>query len=46
MDNSNLALLKPTAAFIGASWAALAIGMIGYAVGIWNAVGVELNEQE
>jgi len=45
MDNSNLTILKPTAAFIGASWAALAIGMIGYAVGVWNAVGIELNEQ-
>ena len=42
---SNLMLLKPTAAFIGASWAALAIGMIGYAVGVWNAAGIELNEQ-
>jgi uncharacterized membrane protein YiaA len=45
MDNSNLTLLKPTAAFIGASWAALAIGMIGYAVGVWNAAAIELNEQ-
>ena len=45
MDNTNLAILKPTPAFIGASWAALAIGMTGYAVGVWNAVGIELNEQ-
>lgn len=45
MDNTNLAILKPTPAFIGASWAALAIGMTGYAVGVWSAVGIELNEQ-
>ncbi|MEV6601034.1 inner membrane protein YiaA [Actinoplanes sp. NPDC051346] len=28
---------KPTAAFIGASWAALFLGVLCYAVGLWNA---------
>lgn len=28
---------RPTAAFIGASWAALAIGSIGYLVGLYNS---------
>ncbi len=28
---------KPTAAFIGASWTALLIGMTSYCIGLWNA---------
>jgi uncharacterized membrane protein YiaA len=28
---------RPTAAFIGASWVALLVGMIAYSVGLWNA---------
>jgi uncharacterized membrane protein YiaA len=28
---------KPTAAFIGASWFALLVGVIGYCIGLWNA---------
>ena len=35
---------KPTAAFIGASWAALFAGAIAYFVGLWNA-GMQLNEK-
>jgi len=35
---------KPTAAFIGASWLALLIGMGAYLVGLWNA-SMELNEK-
>jgi len=35
---------KPTAAFIGASWFALLIGMVGYCIGLWNA-GMALNEK-
>jgi uncharacterized membrane protein YiaA len=30
-------LQKPTAAFIGASWAALFVGSITYLVGLWNS---------
>lgn len=28
---------KPTPAYIGATWAALAIGVAGYLIGLWNA---------
>lgn len=35
---------KPTAAFIGASWVALFVGMIAYCVGLWNAE-MALNEK-
>jgi uncharacterized membrane protein YiaA len=28
---------KPTTAFIGASWAALSIGVIGFIIGLWRA---------
>jgi uncharacterized membrane protein YiaA len=35
---------KPTAAFIGASWFALLIGMTSYCIGLWNAE-MELNEK-
>ncbi len=28
---------KPTAAFVGASWAALLLGVVTFAVGLWNA---------
>ncbi len=37
-------LLQPSAAFIGASWAALLVGLIGFLVGLWNAE-MELNEK-
>ncbi len=35
---------RPTAAFIGASWAALLAGVIAYVVGLWNAA-MPLNEK-
>lgn len=28
---------RPTAAFVGASWAALLLGVVTFAVGLWNA---------
>lgn len=34
----------PSAAFIGASWAALLIGITAYFIGLWNA-DMELNEK-
>lgn len=34
----------PTGAFIGASWAALGLGVISYCIGLWNA-HMELNEK-
>ena len=36
--------LQPSAAFIGASWAALLIGVIAFIIGLWNAE-MELNEK-
>lgn len=35
---------KPTAAFIGASWAALLIGLVGYIIGLWRSE-LPLNEK-
>jgi uncharacterized membrane protein YiaA len=35
---------RPTAAFIGASWAALLIGASAYLLGLWNAQ-MQLNEK-
>lgn len=37
-------LQKPSAAFIGASWAALAVGVIAYLIGLYNA-DMQLNEK-
>ena len=35
---------KPSAAFVGASWTALLIGIVAYNVGLWNAE-MALNEK-
>ncbi len=35
---------KPTAAFVGASWGVLFIGLVSYCIGLWNA-DMELNEK-
>ena len=35
---------KPTAAFVGASWAALLVGTAGFVIGLWNAQ-MQLNEK-
>lgn len=35
---------KPTAAFIGASWSALLVGMTSFCIGLWNA-NMMLNEK-
>jgi len=36
--------MKPTPAFVGASWFALGLGLISYCIGLWNA-DMELNEK-
>jgi len=36
--------VKPTGAFVGASWSALIIGMVSFCVGLWNAE-MMLNEK-
>ncbi len=43
-SNQNFMGIRPTAAFIGASWVALGIGLISYCIGLWNAA-MELNEK-
>ncbi|SEG69696.1 Uncharacterized membrane protein YiaA [Bryocella elongata] len=35
---------KPSAAFVGASWLALLLGMLGFVIGLWNAT-LQLNEK-
>ena len=35
---------KTSAAFIGAAWLALAVGMLAYLIGLWNAA-MQLNEK-
>lgn len=35
---------KPTSAYVGASWAALLIGITSYCIGLWN-VEMQLNEK-
>lgn len=36
--------LKPSVAFVGASWLAMLIGMTSYCIGLWNAE-MQLNEK-
>jgi uncharacterized membrane protein YiaA len=36
--------LKPTGAFIGASWGVAIIGLLSYCIGLWNA-NMQLNEK-
>jgi len=40
----NKGLQKPSAAFVGASWAVLLIGAVAYLIGLWNA-NMPLNEK-
>src|SRR5918997_4554355 len=35
--NQKFPSIKPTAAFVGASWAALLLGLVSFVVGLWNA---------
>jgi uncharacterized membrane protein YiaA len=37
-------IFQPTAAFIGASWMALLVGIAAYNIGLWNA-DMQLNEK-
>lgn len=40
----NTAVQKPSAAFLGASWMALLVGVAAYLIGLWNAT-MQLNEK-
>lgn len=35
---------KPTSAYVGASWAVLGVGVLGFLIGLWNAE-MMLNEK-
>lgn len=35
---------KPTNAYLGATWASLGLGVVGYLIGLWNAA-MEMNEK-
>lgn len=37
--------LRPSGAFIGASWAALLIGTLAFLIGLWNNSSMQLNEK-
>jgi uncharacterized membrane protein YiaA len=43
-QKENISPIKPTPAFIGASWLALGIGLISYCTGLWNS-DMMLNEK-
>lgn len=44
MESKQIQIQKPSAAFIGASWAALFIGIAAFNIGLWNA-DMQLNEK-
>jgi uncharacterized membrane protein YiaA len=37
VSNHSTTPAKPTAAFVGASWTVLLLGLVSFAVGLWNA---------
>lgn len=39
-----MAMNRPTSAYIGASWAVLGVGVLGFLIGLWNAQ-MQLNEK-
>ena len=43
-EGNGMDAIKPTPAFIGASWVSLGIGLISYCIGLWNA-DMMLNEK-
>lgn len=44
MNSQTITSHKPSSAFVGASWAALLLGIVAFVVGLWNA-GMQLNEK-
>ncbi len=41
----DLSHLRPSNAFVGASWTSLVIGILAYLVGLWNTPAMALNEK-
>ena len=44
MNSQAITSHKPSSAFVGASWAALLLGIIAFMAGLWNAA-MQLNEK-
>ena len=44
MDQQNYQENKPSSMFAMASWAVLAIGVLGYLVGLWNVELMSIGE--
>ena len=44
MNNQAVSSNKPSSAFVGASWAALLLGVVAFMMGLWNA-SMQLNEK-
>ncbi|WP_219702944.1 inner membrane protein YiaA [Marinomonas lutimaris] len=44
MNSAEQKINQPTTAYIFATWAAMAIGVLGYLIGLWNAA-LEFNEK-
>ncbi len=45
ISKSQLTVYKPTAAYVGTSWAAMLIGVLAYLIGLWNAQNMLFNEK-
>lgn len=45
MNNQAVSSNKPSTAFVGASWAALLLGVVAFMAGLWNASSMQLNEK-
>lgn len=45
INKSQLAAYKPTAAYVGTSWAVMLVGVLAYLLGLWNATNMLLNEK-
>ena len=43
-SNTSAYASRPTGAFVGAAWAAMGLGSVGFLVGLWNA-NMQLNEK-
>ena len=44
MNSQAVTSHKPSTAFVGASWAALLLGVVAFMAGLWNAA-MQLNEK-
>ncbi|WP_227429736.1 inner membrane protein YiaA [Psychrobacter sp. I-STPA6b] len=45
IDRNQLSAYQPTAAYVGASWAVMLVGILAYLFGLWNAASMQMNEK-